>query len=65
MNTYLVGVEYPEIITKKDNITIYQGCIMCKSILGSIETIRRTDGKILQLITCAKCKFKWKELWGL
>lgn len=65
MSPYLVEVEYPEIITKKDNIAIYQGCIKCKSILGSIETIRRTDGNALQLITCAKCNFKWKELWGL
>ena len=65
MNAYLVEVEYPEIITKKDSLTIFQGCIKCKSILGSIETIRRTDGNALQLVTCAKCNFKWKELWGL
>lgn len=65
MNEYLVKVEYPEITTKKVNITIYQGCIKCKSILGSIETIRRRDGNALQLITCAECNFKWKELWCL
>lgn len=39
------------------------GCSNCKSILRSIETIRRADGSALQLVVCGVCKHKWKELW--
>jgi hypothetical protein len=39
------------------------GCSTCKSIHGSVESIHRSDGNVLQILTCDRCHHKWKELW--
>jgi len=41
----------------------YFGCAKCRCILRSIETFRRADGNVLQLIICNNCNHKWKEIW--
>ena len=52
------------IIMKGDgNLMSYFACANCKSILRNIETVRRADGKVLQLLTCRDCDHKWKEIW--
>ena len=58
-------MEYPEIIKRDKDATLYQACIKCKSIQRSIETIHRSDGNALQLITCTDCDHKWKEIWEI
>ena len=45
------------------NSMSYFGCAKCKSILRNIETFRRADGNVLQLLTCTECDYKWKEIW--
>ena len=49
-----VAVKRPEqMITKVDgNPMSYLGCAKCKSTLRNIETFRRADGNVLQLLTC-------------
>jgi len=52
------------VITKFDgNPMSYFGCAKCKSTLRNIETFRRADGKVLQLLTCSECNHRWKEVW--
>jgi DNA-directed RNA polymerase subunit M/transcription elongation factor TFIIS len=41
----------------------YFACAKCRSISRNIETFRRADGKVLQLLTCTECDYKWKEIW--
>lgn len=38
-------------------------CTVCRSILRSVEPIPRSDGNVLQLVTCTECNHRWKELW--
>jgi formate dehydrogenase maturation protein FdhE len=45
------------------DIKSFSGCAVCKSVLRSVESIRRSDSNILQLLTCNECNHKWKELW--
>lgn len=45
------------------DIIAVSGCSKCKSILRSIEILRRADGNALQLVTCSDCNHEWKELW--
>jgi len=45
------------------DVILICACIRCKSILKNIDTIRRADCSVLQLMTCNKCNYKWKELW--
>lgn len=50
--------------TKVDcNSRSYFGCANCGCTLRSIETFRRADGNVLQLIICDNCNHKWKEIW--
>jgi DNA-directed RNA polymerase subunit M/transcription elongation factor TFIIS len=53
-----------QMITKfHGNSMSYFGCAKCKSTLRNIETFRRADGNVLQLLTCTECDYKWKEIW--
>jgi hypothetical protein len=47
-----------------NQIPPYAICPACKTMLKSIESIRRSDGNKLQLMICNKCHCKWKELWS-
>jgi len=53
----------PMIIKIDGNSMSYFGCAKCKSTLRNIETFRRADGNVLQLLTCCECNYKWKEVW--
>ena len=44
-------------------IRSYFKCANCQSSLRNIETFRRADSKVLQIITCSNCNYKWKEIW--
>ena len=44
-------------------IESYFKCANCQSNLRNIETFRRADSKVLQIITCSNCNYKWKEIW--
>ena len=50
--------------TRGREIPPYAICPTCKTVLKSIESIRRSDGNKLQLMICNKCHHKWKELWS-
>lgn len=65
--TNAVAVKGPEpMITKIDgNSMSHFGCAKCKCTLRNIETLRRADGNVLQLLTCCECNYKWKEVWWL
>ena len=53
-----------KMITQADwNLMSYFVCANCKSMLRNIETFRRADGNVLQLLTCIECDYKWKEVW--
>jgi len=58
-----LDVRRPEIQTTKINRMSLFGCAKCKSNLRNIETLRRADGNVLQLLTCNECDYKWKEVW--
>jgi hypothetical protein len=52
-----------ELLIGKIDTRLLYGCSVCRSYLATIESIRRSDGNVLQLHTCNECNQKWKELW--
>lgn len=56
-------LERPTQLTGKIEIKSIIGCPVCKSFLRSVESIQRSDGNVLHILTCDKCNYKWKELW--
>jgi hypothetical protein len=52
-----------ELLIGKIDTKLLYGCSVCRSYLATIESIRRSDGNVLQLHTCNECNHKWKEFW--
>ena len=67
MDGTIAGVavkKHEPVIAEIDGIPMsYFGCPKCKSTLRNIETFRRADGNVLQLLTCRECDYRWKEIW--